>query len=525
MSKKQWAIVEANKIIRRAEKRNSNQVFLETGYGPSGLPHIGTFAEVARTTFVMRAVNEIAPHLQTTLIVFSDDMDGLRAVPTNIPNRELTEKHLGKPLSDIPDPYGVASSYASYMNDKLKDFLNSYGFEFSFKSSTIAYKSGLFNDGLKLIMQHREKIIDIFTATIAKEKRSSWSPFFPTCKKCGKNTTTIVTDYDQKDFKIQYICDNKSNPNISPCGHKDITSIFDGNLKVGWKVDWALRWFALNIDYEMYGKDLIDSASMSEKIIKAIGGNTPITYKYELFLDETGKKISKKIGNGVSLDEWLDYAPLDALLYFLYNKPNQPKKMSTKSIPGNVDNYLMALKGYDKYDINKPISIIKYKEFKNKSIKKLNTTQDFTLICNLVNALNLYDEHVVFEYLERYEKITEENKEILSELVKKAIKYSENVLSRQNEILTIDSNYDQYLSIFIDKLNIIKCAKNQKPEDIQTACFAVSKENSLTHKLWFTYLYQILLAQESGPKLGSFIAMYGIEDIIKKLIDYLEEKK
>ena len=315
-----WPFEEAKKIIFKKDKLANNVVF-ETGYGPSGLPHIGTFAEVARTIFVMKAYNELMPDSNLELIVFSDDMDGLRSLPDNIPNHDLLCQYLGTPLSAIPDPYGTEKSFATHMNNQLQDFLNAYGFKYHFQSSTDAYCHGLFNEGLQRIMDNYDKIRNLFIKTISKEKRDSWSPFFPICDKCGKIYTTRIINVDQKKYKIRYICD-MTDGNYNPCGHIGDSSIFDGKCKVGWKIDWALRWYAFKVDYEMHGKDLMDSAVLSKKICNIIYGTPPITYKYELFLDEKGAKISKKIGNGISMEEWLSYAPIGALLHFLLSNPN-----------------------------------------------------------------------------------------------------------------------------------------------------------------------------------------------------------
>lgn len=523
---KEWPFVEAKKLISRARKAKKEKVTLESGYGPSGLPHIGTFAEAARTSFVIRAIKKLAPELKAQFIAFSDDMDGLRAIPENIPNPEMLKKHIGKPLCDIPDPYGEYGSYSENMNNRLKSFLDSFGFEYDFISSADMYKNGAFNDGLEIILKKHEKVIKIFTAMISEEKRETWSPFFPTCQYCGKNTTVLVTEHDVANNMIRYECVHEPNELTSPCHHKGEVSIFDGHAKVGWKIDWALRWFTLGIDYEMYGKDLIDSAVISEKIVRLLGSAPPLTYKYELFLDEFGKKISKKLGNGVSLEEWLEYASTDVLLNFLFLKPNQPKKMALSLIPRAVDDYLLKVKKFDGEE-DSSIHLMEGKDVTPDKYAYISSQIDFTLIVNLIKALNITDVDMVMEYLTQYDPAISDEKSyaFYKGLVGKAIAYNEKVLKKKDKTpLSIDKSFDPYLSAFNDELKGLSKEADIVPDDVQTVCFSVAKENNLNFKEWFTYLYQVLLDQESGPKIGSFICLFGIESTISRIESYISGK-
>ena len=320
----------------------------ETGYGPSGLPHIGTFGEVARTSFVLQALKTLEPGIDARIIAFSDDMDGLREVPQNLPNAEMLKEHLGKPLTSIPDPFGEEKSFAHYMNRRLREFLDSFGFRYQFASSTEQYASGVFDEGLRRIMAHYDAISELFKATIAEEKRAAWSPFFPICENCGRVYSTRVTGLDPATHHASPTPATRRLPaSTQSCGHSGRTSILGGGCKVGWKVDWALRWYSLGIDYEMHGEDLLDSARLSSQIVKILGGEPPELFKYELFLDEKGKKISKKIGNGISLEQWLRFAPVDSLLYIMYMKPQQAKKMGLPILPEIVDQYLELVAQYD----------------------------------------------------------------------------------------------------------------------------------------------------------------------------------
>lgn len=521
MEYKEWPFIEAGKLLRKIKKEGKERVVLESGYGPSGLPHIGTFGEVIRTVYVITALKILTPEVKTTFLVFSDDMDGLRSLPENVPNHEMLIEHLGKPLNSVPDPYSEYESFSANMNNRLKQFLNSFDFECQFVSSTDMYKSGSFNGGLSLIMKHYKKIIEIFTAMISEEKREAWSPFFPICQNCGKIYTTKVIEHDVNNNKIYYKCSNFSNPKIVPCNYEGETSIYNGTVKVGWKIDWALRWFALKIDYEMYGEDLTDSAVISDRVVRLIGGIPPITYKYELFLDEDGRKISKKLGKGVSLEQWLRYAPTDVLLYFMYSKPNQPKKMALSLIPKYVDEYIERLRSY-KGEVDSPITIINYKAIQEKTLEIPSANIDYSLICNLVNTFNVQDPNIIMEYLLRYDPRVVDNQKHFETLVKKAILYNEEVLKYRKKVVEFDHTFDKYLHIFNNGLKALQKRGDVMPDAVQILSFEVAKNNNLMIKDWFRFLYQVLLSQESGPKIGSFICLYGIEPTIKKIELYLK---
>jgi len=517
---KQWPFVEARKLLSRLEKQGRDSVVFETGYGPSGLPHIGTFGEVARTSFVIEALRLLAPEVSARLIAFSDDMDGLRSVPENVPEQEMLKEMLGKPLSAIPDPYGTAESFSANMNGRLQTFLHSFGFTFDFMSASEAYSSGRFNDGLSRIMRNHAKIIDVFTATISEEKRAAWSPFFPVCENCGRMYTATVTEHDAGRDEVAYSCTNAGNPGMVPCGYAGKTSIHDGKVKVGWKVDWALRWLALGIDYEMHGKDLLDSVVISNKVVRFIGGKPPLTYKYELFLDEEGKKISKKLGNGVSVDEWLRYAPEDVLLYFMYVKPNQPKKMALPLIARAVDDYREKLTKYGG-EIDSPVRLIKARAIENQALRVPSSDLDYGLICNLVSTLNAQDPEVVMQYLERYDPRVRENEAFFRELASKAIVYNTEVLIPRRKPYTIDRSFDPCLREFRNRLAELAEKGDATPDSIQTACFDTARGNDLVVRDWFRFLYQVLLSQERGPKVGSFICLYGVPESMARMDAHL----
>ena len=306
---KQWPFIEAKKILKRLKGTSKDYCIFQTGYGPSGLPHIGTFGEVLRTTMVMKAFSFLS-EIPTKLFIFSDDMDGLRKVPDNIPNKELIEKNLDKPLSSIPDPFGKFSSFSEHNNNKLKEFLDSFSFQYEFKSATNHYKNGTFNSGLKAIFDNYERILDIILPTLGKARRETYSPFLPVCKTTGRVLQAKVKELDKKNHKIVF---------INPITNKEEeNSILNGECKLQWKVDWAMRWLVLEVDYEMNGKDLIESYILSSRISKTIGGTPPVNFTYELFLDEKGEKISKSIGNGISVEDWLKFSPKESLEFLCF---------------------------------------------------------------------------------------------------------------------------------------------------------------------------------------------------------------
>ena len=325
-----WPFVEARKLVKERQKifEKKGKITLQTGYGPSGLPHIGTFAEVARTTMMVNAINQITD-IPTEIITFSDDMDGLRKVPDNIPNKELLENNLHKPLTNIPDPFNKYQSFGEHNNEMLKKFLDEFKFNYSFKSATDTYKKGIFNDTLMLVLEKYKEIMEIILPTLGKERQKTYSPFLPICPETGKVLEVPVIEVNKKDGKIIYENNNK----------KIETEIINGKCKLQWKVDWAMRWYTFDVDYEMYGKDLIESAILSTKICKTLGKKSPNGFAYELFLDEKGEKISKSKGNGITIDEWLKYASPESLSLYMYQNPKRAKKLYADVVPKAVDEY------------------------------------------------------------------------------------------------------------------------------------------------------------------------------------------
>ena len=336
-----WPFEEARKIVARLKKRAKDEVIFETGYGPSGLPHIGTFGEVARTTMVRHAFRVLTDDkIKTRLIAFSDDMDGLRKVPDNIPNKEMVAQHLNKPLTEVPDPFGTHGSFGEHNNARLRAFLDQFGFDYEFMSSTACYTSGRFDEALLKVLAHFDQVMAIMLPSLREERAQSYSPFLPISPRTRSVLQVPVISHDAKTGTITY---------EDPDTHERVTTLVTGGrCKLQWKPDWAMRWVALGVDYEMAGKDLINSVKLSGEICRALGGVPPEGFNYELFLDETGQKISKSKGNGLTIDEWLRYASPESLSLFMYREPKAAKRLYFDVIPRNVDEYYQYLDAYER---------------------------------------------------------------------------------------------------------------------------------------------------------------------------------
>ncbi len=420
-----WPFVEIRKLLK--ERKNiinkKKKITFQTGYGPSGLPHIGTFGEVARTTMMINALRQIEK-IDTELITFSDDMDGLRKVPENIENKEILKANLGKPLTSIPDPFGKYKSFAEHNNTMLKQFLKKFNFEFSFKSSTENYKNGTFNDSLKKVAEKYEDIINIILPTLRSERRKTYSPFLPLCPESGKVLEIPMINLDKKTGKI--IFDNS--------GKKIETSIYDGNCKLQWKVDWAMRWFTFDVDFEMYGKDLTESAILSSKICKILGKTPPNGFAYELFLDEKGEKISKSKGNGITIEEWLNYASPESLSLYMYQNPKRAKKLFADVVPKAVDEYLSLIEKFpeqkQKDQLSNPVWHIHNGKPPTEKI-----VMPFSMLLNLVGSSNTDDKRTLWKFINRFHKnVNPENNPILDNLTENAIKFFKNKLKPKKNI-------------------------------------------------------------------------------------------
>jgi len=507
-----WPFVEAKKMLRERKTfiEKKGKITLQTGYGPSGLPHIGTFGEVARTSMIVNALKQLTD-LPTEIITFSDDMDGLRKVPDNVPNQKLLEQNLHKPLTEVPDPFGKFKSFGEHNNEMLKNFLDNFNFNYAFKSSTSLYKSGFFNSTLQLILENYDGIMNIILPTLGKDRQKTYSPFLPVCPESGHVLEIPVIEIDKNNSKI--IFDNK--------GKNLEKSILDGNCKLQWKVDWAMRWYALDIDFEMYGKDLIESAILSTKIIKLIGKNNPSGFAYELFLDEKGEKISKSKGNGITIDQWLEYASPESLSLYMYQNPKRAKKLYKEIVPKAVDEYLDFIEKAKKQD-ELQILMNPVWHVHNGQIPAENSIMSFSMLLNLVETSNADSKDLLWKFVKKYKPdIHEKDYPIFDGLVGYAIKYFNDVIKSQKNYKSPDKDEKLALEALIKTLE--KCNDQMSPEDIQTLIYSTGKENGYSENLrdWFKLIYQVIFGDENGPRMGFFISFFGVNEtkelIMKKI--------
>jgi len=510
---KSWPFKEAAQLGKRFAQPPAAPVRFETGFGPSGLPHIGTFAEVARTTWVRQAFTHVTDW-PTELIAFSDDMDGLRKVPLNLPQEAMLRENLGKPLCRIPDPFGECESYSAFMNAKLKEFLDSYRFDYTFQSSYEAYTRGDFNAGLSVILQNVEAIKAIILPTMSEAKRAGWSPFFPICARCGRIYSTRVTAYRPADDTIDYVCD-QAEGHVTCCGHRGTATIHDGHVKVGWKIDWALRWYAYDIAYEMYGKDLIESARLSGKIVRLMGKQPPVGLFYELFLDEKGQKISKSVGKGLTIDAWIDYAPLESLLYYLFQNPKQAKRLFWGIVPKSVDDYLAGLQQYRELPPERqPDSAIWQIFHGGRDVPDFKTTINFSLINNLIAAVGADDVNLIRDYLKRYDAAAEAFAPVIDDLVAKAMNY-------YRDFVLPTKRYHQpnpAEKALLRRLHTaLAAAAGGDENDLQTIPFAVARACGLEPQELFRLFYEVVFGQERGPRFGTFVQLVGREKALALL--------
>ena len=514
---KVWPFIEALKIIERFggiqnfSKPSKDYVLFETGYGPSGLPHIGTFGEVVRTSMVLHAFTSLV-NCSTKLIAFSDDMDGLRKIPDNVPNQEMLRKYLGKPLTSIPDPFGKYKSFGDHNNAKLRSFLNKFEFEYDFVSSTQKYKSGDFDETLKLILKNHKKITSIILPTLRSDRKKTYSPFLPLSPITGEVLQVMIKEYRPLSNSIIFI-----DPSNNKLTEVEVTG---GNCKLQWKVDWAMRWMALEVDYEMCGKDLIESIDLASKICRLLNKKPPINLIYEMFLDEHGKKISKSVGNGISVDQWLRYASRESLSLFLYQKPKSAKKLFFDVIPKSMDEYASFLNKFQsegksqKY--NNPVWHI-HSGLPPVSVVKIN----FNMLMNLVNVCNSTDKKVIWNFLKEYDvHLDHLSNKPLDSFIGYAINYYIDFVLPSKKYLKIDNKSKK---IFEDLYQLLrKINKESTSEQIQTEIYELGKKHNFANlRDFFKLIYQVLLGQNQGPRLGSFIKVFGIDktcDLLNKIL-------
>ena len=505
---KAWPHEEARKVLKRLGNTTSAKGYalFETGYGPSGLPHIGTFNEVLRTTMVRKAFEEMSD-IPTRLIAFSDDMDGLRKVPDNVPNAEMLRAHLGKPLTAIPDPFGKFDSFAAHNNAMLREFLDRFGFDYDFRSSTEQYSSGAFDDALRNVLRNYQKIMDIMLPTLRAERAATYSPVLPVSPKSGIVLQVPIEVVDAEAGLVRFEDEGETIEH----------NILSGGAKLQWKVDWAMRWVALDVDYEMYGKDLTDSGVQSGKIAQVLGGRKPEGLIYEMFLDEKGEKISKSKGNGLSLEEWLTYGSEESLAFYAYREPKSAKQLHIGVIPRAVDEYEQFRGNYASQPLDKQLGnpVHHIHAARGEAVPEQALPVSYGLLLNLVGVMGAEaTAERVWAYLSNYvEGASPDNYPQLAGLVNNALAYNRDFVAPTLKRRKPEEHEARALAELDAQLGALP--EDASAEDIQNIVYAIGKDPHYGFEQlrdWFKALYQTLLGADQGPRMGSFIALYGIEN-------------
>jgi lysyl-tRNA synthetase class 1 len=499
-----WPFEEAQKIAVRSEELAKREVLFETGYGPSGLPHIGTFGEVARTTWVRHAYTVLTGK-PSRLLAFSDDMDGLRKVPDNVPNRDMLRQYLGLPLTRIPDPFGTHESFGHHNNARLRGFLDSFGFAYEFGSASAYYAAGRFDAALRRILEAFDEIIAVILPTLGPERRATYSPILPIHPKTGVVEQVHIDRVDPAAATV-FWTDSE--------GVRHETSVLGGAAKCQWKADWAMRWYALGVDYEMSGKDLIDSVRLSGEVCRVLGAKPPIGFTYELFLDERGQKISKSRGNGLGVDDWLRYAPPESLAQFMYNQPHRAKKLFFDVIPRAADEYISNIeKARTEDDASLQANPVWH--IHGGSIPAgAGSPIPFSMLLNLASVINAETPDMLWGFIARYNPAASpESEPFLARLVEHAIAYFQDFVRPKKRFRHAAPAEREALEDLAEVLRGIDPAL--PAEDIQDYVYAVGKRHGLASlKAWFGCLYQVLLGQDEGPRFGGFVALYGVRETV-----------
>jgi lysyl-tRNA synthetase, class I len=486
---KLWPHQEAKRIMDRWPQ--TEKYILQTGFGASGHPHMGTIGEVVRTYFVAMALKDLGK--ESEIIVFSDDMDGLRKIPKNIDAPWLAE-HLGKPVTLIPDPYGTTKSFGHHMDAELLGMMKKTAIPAQFRSAFDCYGNGTFDEGIRKMFKHMEEIKGIILPTMREENREGWFPWLPICENCGKVNTTRVESYNGDEATVTYACVGE-HKGVSGCGHRGTQSALGGRGKFFWKADWALRWYVFGVNFEMHGKDLIESARLSSEIVKILGGKAPVTMMYELFLTEEGRKISKSVGAGISMENWGRWGTQDSLNLLMFKNPRQQKKLGTDSIILYTDETLTMPKDDSQYRFiyyhgDRPdLGGLRYSD-----------------IINLVNAISVTDPDQLIEYLGRsfgHERIRA-SEEFVRELLVKALNYYEDFILPTREVPALTTEEWAMVDEF-DRL----IDTTDDADAIQSGVFSIAKQRDRQPKDFFRVLYGVLLGAGHGPRIGGFVQLVG----------------
>ncbi len=525
-----WPFEEARKIVARIEKTGKSEVLFETGYGPSGLPHIGTFGEVARTSMVRHAFRVLTDDkVPTRLLCFSDDMDGMRKIPDNVPDRAALEPYLQKPLTDVPNPFGGDfPSFAAHNNAMLRRFLDTFGFEYEFASATQYYREGRFDAVLLRAAERYDDIMAVMLPTLGAERQATYSPFLPISPKTGRVLYVPMRHVDPKAGTVTFLDEDGTETTVPVTG---------GAVKLQWKPDFGMRWAALGVDFEMFGKDHQTNAAIYDRICEILGGTAPEHFVYELFLDAEGAKISKSKGNGLSIEDWLTYASPESLSLYMFNKPRAAKRLHFDVIPRAVDDYNAFLSAHARQDDRQKLQNPAWHIHAGRPPER-GVSVPFSMLLNLVSASNAANKGTLWGFISRYAPgVTPVTEPELDSLVGYAIRYFEDFVRPTKRFRAPDETERQALQALRTALGGVreKAARgeiNDLAGAIQDAVLDVARPIPRYQDAkkkgpdggpgvsleWFSALYQILIGQEKGPRFGSFAALYGIDETIA-LID------
>ncbi|OUS08900.1 lysine--tRNA ligase [Rhodobacterales bacterium 52_120_T64] len=505
LKSKAWPFEEARKLVKRFAKHppEKGYVLFETGYGPSGLPHIGTFGEVARTTMVRRAFEALSD-IPTKLICFSDDLDGMRKVPSNVPNPEKLQEHLQRPLSAVPDPFEEYDSFGDHNNAMLRRFLDTFGFDYEFYSASVFYKSGQFNQILLRAVEKYDEIMEVMLKSLREERRETYSCFLPISQKTGRVMYVPMKSVNATDGTITF--DDED-------GEEVTMSVTGGQVKLQWKPDFGARWAALDVDFEMYGKDHSTNTHIYDKICRILGGRAPEHFVYEMFLDEVGGKISKSSGNGISIDEWLTYASSESLSYFMYLKPKTAKRLHFDVIPKAVDEYHQHLRAFEGQDLKARL---------NNPVWHIHRGQPpvsdmvvpFSMLLNLASASSAENTEQMWGFIRKYAPdATAQTHPGLDAAAGFAVRYFHDFVKPTKVYRAANEQERAALVYLAERLKTWDGAVDG--DALQSLVFAVGKEHGFDPlRAWFTAIYEVLLGASQGPRFGGFIALFGVPETV-----------
>ncbi|MCR9124739.1 MAG: lysine--tRNA ligase [Rhodobacteraceae bacterium] len=508
LNSKAWPFEEARRLVKRYEKAppEKGYVLFETGYGPSGLPHIGTFGEVLRTTMIRRAFEEISD-IPTRLICFSDDLDGMRKVPGNVPQQQMLAEHMHKPLTSVPDPFGEFESFGHHNNAMLRRFLDTFGFDYEFYSAREFYRSGQFDEILRRAAERYDALMQVMLKSLREERRQTYSIFLPIHPETGRVLYVPMKHVDAAAHTVTF--DDED-------GREWTLPVTGGNVKLQWKPDFGARWAALDVDFEMYGKEHATNTAIYDRICEILGGRKPEHFSYELFLDENGQKISKSSGNGISIDQWLSYASTESLSYFMYQKPKTAKRMYFDVIPKAVDEYHQQLRAFVKQDeagrANNPVWHIH-----GGQVPQSKLVVPFAMLLNLASVAGADSKDQLWGFIRRYApQASPETHPDLDQAAEFALRYYRDFVRPTRAFRTPDATERDALADLRDRLS--RYDGPVEDEALQAVVYDVGRDRFDPLRGWFTALYEVLLGASQGPRFGGFIALYGVDETVA-LID------